>query len=62
MSYKLYNKFVKLPKDFGLHLKNIKNLFLARNILFTFNIRIKNLKWVNIQNIIKDNNSFITHF
>jgi len=62
MSYGFYNKFVKLPKDFALHLKNMKNLFLAINIFFTFNIRIKNLKCVPIQNIIKDNNSFITHF
>jgi hypothetical protein len=39
--------------------KILKNYFWKDNILFNFNIRIKNLKGVNIQNIIRDNNYII---
>jgi hypothetical protein len=41
----------KIPKNFGLYLK----IIFYKKILFTFNTRIKNLKWVNIQNIIRNN-------
>jgi hypothetical protein len=47
----------KILKDFGLYLK----IIFGKKILFTFKTRIKTLKEVNIQNIIRDNN-FITHF
>jgi hypothetical protein len=49
----------KIQKDFDLYFKNIKNLFWQENILFIFNIRIKNL---HKDNIIRDNNLSLLTF
>jgi hypothetical protein len=49
----------KIQKDFGLYFKTIKNLFWQENILFIFNIKIKNLYK---DNIIRDNNLLLLTF
>jgi len=50
----------KISKDFILYFKNIKNLFLAKIIYYSLviNIKIKNFKKINIQNINRNNNFF----
>jgi len=49
-----YNKFVKFQGILTYILKILKNYFWQENIIH-FNIRIKNLYEVNIQNIIENN-------
>jgi hypothetical protein len=50
----------KISKDFILYFKNIKNLFLVKIIYYSLviNIKIKNFKKINIQNINRNNNFF----
>jgi hypothetical protein len=58
-----YNQFVKFQRILAYILKIFKTYFWQRNILFTFNIKIKKTyKDLNIQNIIKDNNLLLFTF
>jgi len=52
---KYCNNFVEFQRILDYISKNIKNFFIKK-LLFTFNIKIKNLKGISIQNIIRDYN------
>jgi len=49
-----YNKFIKFQRIWPIFNKYLKIIF-GKEILFTFNIRIRNLKGMNIQDIIRYN-------